>query len=50
VIDDQDYIGELESYLKNLNLSEPYYDCMAKKEKFGKEIKYSHICAIKVCL
>jgi len=49
MIDDQDYIGELELYLKNLNLSEPFYDCMVKKEKSGKAIKLSHICTIKVC-
>lgn len=48
MIDDHDYIAELELYLRNLNLSEPYYDCMVKKEKCDKIIKLSHICTIKV--
>lgn len=47
-MDDKDYISELESYLKNLNLLEPFYDCMVKKEKYGKTIRHSHICTIKV--
>lgn len=48
MIDDKDYINELETYLKNLNLSEPYYECMVKKEKSGRSIKLTHICTIKV--
>lgn len=46
--EDKDYINELETYLKNLNLSEPYYEYMVKKEKSGKLIKLTHICTIKV--
>ncbi|XP_025206964.1 tudor domain-containing protein 7B isoform X2 [Melanaphis sacchari] len=46
--EDKDYINELETYLKNLNLSEPYYEYMVKKEKSGKLIKLIHICTIKV--
>jgi hypothetical protein len=49
VIDNQDYINELEVYLKNLNLSEPCYEFMIKKEKSGRIIKHIHICTIKVC-
>lgn len=48
--DDKDYINELETYLKNLNLSEPYYEYMVKKEKSGKILKLIHICTIKVRL
>lgn len=48
MIDNQDYINELEIYLKNLNLSEPYYEFMIKKEKSGRTIKLIHICTIKV--
>ncbi|XP_025412792.1 tudor domain-containing protein 7-like isoform X2 [Sipha flava] len=48
VIDNQDYINELEVYLKNLNLSEPCYEFMIKKEKSGRIIKHIHICTIKV--
>jgi len=46
--EDKDYINELETYLKNLNLSEPYYEYMVKKEKSGKILKLTHICTIKV--
>lgn len=46
--DDKDYINELEIYLKNLNLSEPYYEYMVKKEKYGKTLRLTHICTIKV--
>lgn len=50
MIEDYDYIEELESYLRNLNLSEPYYEFMVKKEKNGRAIKLIHICTIKVCV
>ncbi|KAL5233145.1 hypothetical protein ACI65C_000555 [Semiaphis heraclei] len=46
--EDKDYINELETYLKNLNLSEPYYEYMLKKEKSGRILKLTHICTIKV--
>ncbi|XP_016658330.1 uncharacterized protein LOC100161737 [Acyrthosiphon pisum] len=46
--EDKDYINELETYLKHLNLCEPYYEYMAKKEKSGKMLKVTHICTIKV--
>jgi len=46
--EDKDYISELETYLKHLNLCEPYYEYMAKKEKSGKILKITHICTIKV--
>lgn len=46
--EDKDYINELETYLKNLNLSEPYYEYMVKKEKSGRILKLTHICTIKV--
>ncbi|XP_060876676.1 uncharacterized protein LOC132949690 isoform X1 [Metopolophium dirhodum] len=46
--EDKDYINELETYLKHLNLSEPYYEYMVKKEKSGKILKITHICTIKV--
>ncbi|VVC37988.1 OST-HTH/LOTUS domain,Tudor domain [Cinara cedri] len=48
VNDNNDYVGELESYLINLNLPEPYYDCMIKKEKHGKKIRHIHMCTVKV--
>ncbi|XP_050522077.1 uncharacterized protein LOC126894827 [Daktulosphaira vitifoliae] len=43
-----DYVTELESYIKKAKLSDPFYDCMIKKEKFGKGIKLIHICTINV--
>lgn len=46
--DDHDYITGLELYIKNLNLSEPYYDFMVKKEKCDGVLELLHVCTIKV--
>ncbi|VVC36913.1 Tudor domain [Cinara cedri] len=47
VHDNYDYVGELKFYLKNLNLPEPSYDCMIKKEKYDKTIRHIYISTVK---
>lgn len=50
MIDQEDYVDELESYLKCLNLTEPYFDCKVKKEILGNALRVTHICYVKVCV